>query len=399
MTPKNKQFRPKSVPKNFLGRKLNIKVAVRNDAVRKDGRANIYFDLSLNGRRKKIYLGIFIKPENFLKEKQRVSSREKNSKDINLLIERELSKIYAIELEYRLKNKHLDIDTLIKEYRNPSDHIDFIRFYEKELNKQKGVLKKGTYRQQKSTLNFLKRWKGQILFHEINKDLINELIAIQKNKLKNSDAVVWTMLKNIKKYLHIANDQGIHTELTYNQIKVKPTNSNRTFLSKEEIRQLYAYYISGFIPESHKNVLGRFLFSVFTGLRISDVQKLTRKNIHDGVIFVAAEKTGKIQQIPLNESAKKFIDLEDANLFKGKYTDQHINRILKEIQRVLKIRKKLTFHVARHTFATQWLLNGGDVVNLKEALGHSSIRETMIYVHLVQSVTEKQFNLLDKLLE
>ena len=101
-----------------------------------------------------------------------------------------------------------------------------------------------------------------------------------------------------------------------------------------------------------------------------------------------AEKTGKFQRILLNKTAQKFIN-KSGPLFRGNYTPEYINRELKFIAKACNVKKHLTFHVSRHSFATNYLIQGGRVENLQKILGHSSIRETMIYVHIVDSITNK----------
>ena len=145
----------------------------------------------------------------------------------------------------------------------------------------------------------------------------------------------------------------------------------------------------------HKNMLSMFLFSCFTGLRFSDVSKLTKENIFSEDIVFTSEKTGKFQRIPLNNSAKRYLDPID--IFKGNYTNEYFNRELKEIAKIVGIRKKITFHVSRHTFATNFLSCGGRVEHLQKLLGHSKIEDTMIYVHIVEILTNSQIKLMDKI--
>src|SRR5690606_23637544 len=102
------------------------------------------------------------------------------------------------------------------------------------------------------------------------------------------------------------------------------------------------------------------------------------------------------QNISLNQKAKDIINHEPF-LFERKFEDQFINRELKKIATYLGIKKRITFHVARHTFATAFLRAGGKVENLQKLLGHSSLSQTMIYVHLVSLEANKDIHLMDGL--
>ena len=78
-------------------------------------------------------------------------------------------------------------------------------------------------------------------------------------------------------------------------------------------------------------------------------------------------------------------------------SNQKVNAYLKEIAVGCKIKKTLTFHLARHTFATTFLISGGKVEVLQKLLSHSRIDTTMIYVHITRDVERKQLQLLDYL--
>lgn len=316
---------------------------------------------------------------------------------MNLLIEKALAELNDIEMTFRLSNKKLDINSLFEEYLNPTPNYDFLKFYEYELEKQEKILKTGTYRQQKSTLKKLQEWKSNIPFSDINEQLINELKLYCKNVLKNKIATISTTLKNFKKFLHMANKKGIYTVLKYDDIKVPTSKGSRTFLDKIELIKLFEYYKNAYTNETHKLILAKFLFSAFTSLRISDIQKINRDNIIADFLVYQSEKTQKLNKIRLNESAKKFIQPE-GRLFLDDFTPEYINRELKVIASMLGIRKKVTFHVARHTFATMFIINGGNVVNLQKIMDHSNIRETMIYVHIVDQMLNDEISLLDNIL-
>ena len=91
--------------------------------------------------------------------------------------------------------------------------------------------------------------------------------------------------------------------------------------------------------------------------------------------------------------------IEKDGFFENHITNQAANRTLKDIFKNLSIRKRITFHTSRHTFATQFLINGGQIQNLKEHLGHSKIETTMIYVHIVEKHLNEDISNLDNILK
>jgi len=380
---------------NFSG-KLTAKIVLKEDYVRADGTCALYLQIFLNKEKKKLPCHISVKPLEFDKVKQRVKSKNPLYKDYNLILEKMLSDINKIEINYRLSGTVLTLPRLIEEYENPTSRIDFLKFWENEMDRQKEILKPDTYRQQMTMLNKTKAFKSPLYFYEINEDYIQDLKTYCKKTLKNGDATIGSLIKSFKKYLHIANKKGIITPVRFDDIKNKSFKGNRTFLSPEEIVKLNKYWESEFIKESHKNILSRFLFSCFTGLRISDIENLSEDNIIADTLVFTAVKTGKFQRINMNESSKKYINKK--TMFDGGYTGEYINRELKDIAKICGIRKVLTYHVSRHTFATNFLICGGRVEHLQKILAHSKITDTMIYVHIVDSITDIQINNMDDIL-
>lgn len=386
---------PINYPMNFSG-KLSIKIIIKDDYVRADGTSALFIQCFLNGR-KRIPLNISVKPSDFDKKKQRLLLKAKYSNDYNLIIEKALADINKIEVSYRLSGVPLTLEKLLEEYENPSSRLDFCKFWELEMTNQKDKLKKDTYRQQMTMLSKLKGFKKELCFYEIDQAFIDKLTTYLKLNLNNNENTISSFIKSFKKYLQIANKKGIITPILSTDIKRKSFTSSREFLLPEELVKLNSYFHLEFINATHKSILARFLFSCFTGLRISDIQKLNNDNFNGDFLFFTSEKTSKIQKMKLNNSAMTFID--ENSIFNGNFTGEYINRELKFIAKACGITKNISFHVARHTFATNFLLSGGDVVQLQKLLGHSKITETMIYVHIVESITNEQIMSMDDILK
>jgi integrase/recombinase XerD len=392
---KNVPHFPMNFPMNFSG-KLTAKIVMKKDYVRADGTCKLYLQVFLNKEKKKIPCNIWVKPVEFDEVKQRIKPKHPLYKDYNLIIEKMLSDINTIEINYRLSGIPLTLTTFLTEFQNPTSNIDFIAFWENEMIRQKDILNPSTYRQQMTMLNKTKDFKSPLPFYEINEDYIQDLKTHCKKKLKNTDSTVSSLIKSFKKYLHIANKRGIVTPINFDDIKNKQFRGNRTFLSPEEIVKLDAYWKSEFIIDKYKSILDRFLFSCFTGLRISDIKNLKEDNIIENTIVFTSQKTAKFQRIPMNLSCKKYI--HPTIIFKDNFTDEFMNRELKDIAKLLGIRKNISFHVARHTFATNFLICGGRVEHLQKILGHSKITDTMIYVHIVENITDIQIHNMDDIL-
>ena len=217
-----------------------------------------------------------------------------------------------------------------------------------------------------------------------------------KNTLKNKPTTVSSTLKNFKKYLHKANKANIKTDLKFDDIKVKPMVGDFVFLLPNELKKLHNFYGSEFINGTWKHILQRYLFSCFTGLRIGDIENITEDNFVDDNLVYTALKTGKLTRQKLNKTALDLIQLPQ--VFEGTYSREHINRELKNIAKVCGIKKRLYYHSSRHTFATNFLIQGGQIQNLQKLLNHSKIDTTMVYIHVVENFMNEDLKLMDQII-
>lgn len=399
-TSKNPICFPKNFPHIMSGKqtkKISIRVVIKDDYTRSDGTQALGVQILLNRKKRVLPLGFSVNPKLFDKEKQRVRSRHPNAKDYNLLIEKTLADINSIEVRYHLSNQVVTLDDLINEFKNPTANLDFIKFWELEMENQKVFLKHSTYKQQLSVFRKIKRYQEIIYFHEIDENFVKKMCAYFKNKENNGINTIATLTKNFKKYLGIANKQGIWSPMHYTEVPHRQMRGTVSFLEPFEIQLIHAYYSSTFIKESHKIVASKFLFSCFTGLRISDIMLLSSHNIIDGKTLVfTASKTQKIQLIPLTKIAQNIVN--EGYLFVN-YSQKTIRELLTEIVNIVGIKKRVNYHMSRHSFATNFLNQGGDVQVLQQILGHSSIKETMIYVHVTSQNIDTQIMYLDNMIK
>lgn len=354
----------------------------------------VYLHITGNGR-ERIHLDIYVDSKKWNLKTQRLNNPTQLEKDTNLVLDNIQAKITNIKTVYRLSEKVLTPKLLAKELKEGLPRVNFISFFKIQLAEDKPFLKKGTYRRYQSVLEKLKNYNSYIYFT----DITNSFITHYKKHLVtigNKSTTVNSNIRVIKKYLGAALKYGIKIPIDLDEIRIGSTNGNRTSLLPNDLRKIDKFYFSEFISNEHKLILGYFLFSCMTGLRISDIQSLERSQITDDVITFTSVKTNKDQMISLN---KKAIDIlnHEILLFEKKLTNEYMNRELKNIFSFLKIKKKITFHVARHTFATNFLRMGGNVEKLQILLGHSDIKQTMIYVHIVAEEANKEVYLLDKL--
>ncbi len=180
----------------------------------------------------------------------------------------------------------------------------------------------------------------------------------------------------------------------FENFKVTLKQVDREFLTEDELLKIESKEF--YLPRLAQ-VRDIFVFSCYTGLAYIDVAKLTSDNIRKGIdgelwINIHRHKTDTPSNIPLLPKAVEIIEKYKDNAavvnkagILPMLSNQKLNSYLKEIDDLCGIQKNLTFHLARHTFATTvTLTNGVPIESVSSMLGHTSIKTTQIYAKVVQ---------------
>lgn len=362
----------------------------------------LYLHITGGSERERLLLDIDIDKNLWCESQQRINLTLindqvlfKKMKDINLIIDNIEAKITNIKTVYRLSDLVITPNKLKRELIEDLPRVNFCSFFQKALLDEKTVLKPGTYRKLESVLNKLKAYNQQIIFSDMTIQWFDRY-KIHLSKLGNRKTTISSNIKCIKKMVRKAIAVGIKVPCNLDDIKTGSTTGTKTALEPFEMKKIQKYYDSEFINANNKLILGYFLFSCVTGLRYADVMALNREQVSGNSIQFTAEKVDKLQTITLNAKAKAIVKSND-HLFEKKLTNEYINRELKKIMRTIGITKRISFHCSRHTFATSFLIAGGQVEDLQKLLGHSSITQSMAYVHIVAAEANKKIFLLDTL--
>ncbi len=315
----------------------------------------------------------------------------------NLLLDNVMSKITTIKTNFHLSERVLTPASCRREFESDMPRTFFPAFFLSMLEAEKPLMEPGTYNRHRSVVKKIQEFNPQLTFMDIDYQWFEKYKQYLAGK-GNLKTTIASNMASILKFLRIAQKMGIKLRINIDDIKPGSTKGNRTALYPHEVKRLSSYYYSDFINPSWRLVVGYFLFSCNTGLRISDVQTLERKDFQDGYVTLISKKTGKDQSISLNKTVSKIL-AHEPRLFVEHFADQHINDELKKIMAQVGITKKVTFHVARHTFATSFIRAGGNPIKLQKLLGHSSISQTMVYVHMVEAEANSEIFLLDNLFQ
>lgn len=362
--------------------------------VNKEGLSLVYLRVVSGKEKERINFDILVNPKNWDYKKRRLKPLDNHSKDINLVLDNIEAKVTNIKTVYRLSEKVLTPKILRRELLEGMPRVNFNAFAKRCIEDDRGMIKDGTLRRYESVLEKLVAYQEEIFFNEIDYTFFHEFRKYYAKK-GNQATTLNSNISVIKKWLRKAQKSGIRLKIDLDEIISGKTSGNRVALNPEELKKVCGYYFSEWINPTHKLTLGYFLFSCFTGLRLSDVMNLTRKELADEIQFVSV-KTSKDQIISLNKKAKEIIESYEP-LFVDFIHPNTMNEELKHIMKHLGIKKKISFHCARHSFATNFLRMGGKPEKLQILLGHSKITTTMVYVHILAAEANEEIFLLDNL--
>lgn len=177
--------------------------------------------------------------------------------------------------------------------------------------------------------------------------------------------------------------------------KPKMKESTRAFLTLEEVKALMDS------PCQDETTKKAFLFSCFTGLRVSDIRSLTWDKVidmGDGRLQVQKEqqKTKRMVYIPLSPNAVRWLPAKTRSeyVFPDIPVSPTLDRIVDKWAKAAGIRKHVTFHVSRHTYATLLLTFGADIYTVSQLMGHKDVKTTQIYAKIIDENKRKTVELI-----
>ena len=206
-------------------------------------------------------------------------------------------------------------------------------------------------------------------------------------ELPLTDATIHAYFKFVTAVLNKASSKGLIAvnPVAALEIRERPQGQSpeRTFLSLDEVSRL----IDTPCP-AYPILKNMFLFACFTGLRCSDVKALTWKKVDDNMIGTTMQKTQKAIYIPISNNARRWLPERGSagpedNVFTGYPTINTVCRTIDKWAKDAGIDKHVTFHIARHTFATLSLEYGADLYTVSKLLGHQRVTTTQIYAKIV----------------
>lgn len=300
--------------------------------------------------------------------------------------------------EYDNIDLYSDTESLLVEQKEKSQE-NFIEYITKAATKRHTKSSKSIQINWGRTKEFLKSYAGDnLMFSQIDNKMAEDFKLFllsapcggnRKGTIsRNTAATYFSIFKAALKQAFI---DGYLTVDISSKIKGIPEqDSRREYLTIEELNTLAS-------TPCEKEVLKRAaLFSALTGLRHSDIQKLRWKeiSIEDGSVKLhfTQKKTKGVEYMPISQQAFQLCGeprLPEQFVFEDLTDSSWISRPLKKWVESANIKKNITFHCFRHTFATLQLSNGTDIYTVSKMLGHTNVKTTQIYTKVVDEKKNK----------
>lgn len=363
--------------KTQLKAKEPVKIRFRKIA---NGNQSIYFDIYRDGKRSYHYPKLYLVPE------KTAFDKAQNANTI------QAAQCIKADLIKQIANGEAGI--------KDDGKVLFSEYWENCLNRKKNITE-GTKRVYKYVLRYILKFRGEVKLKDIDEKYCTAFFGFLCGIMQPTTAKTYADLLN--SILNFAYKDGL---IQYNPIskidkseKIKAETPERDFLTIEELKRFIEVE-----TRSKLDTKNAFLFSCFTGLRWSDVKKLVWSDIiidENGTVRIKG-KTKKTKTLFYNSIPAEAVKCLPERKNKAEtdavfnITSNAIaNYSVKMLAKKAGINKNVSFHTARHTFATMLLTQGADLYTVSKLLGHSNLATTEIYAKIIDKKKDEAMNLLN----
>ncbi|PQL92685.1 hypothetical protein C4S77_06610 [Apibacter adventoris] len=271
----------------------------------------------------------------------------------------------------------------IKTYFRKENSKDFYTFFENTFCPRKfSDITEGTQYHYRLLGKILKEIRPNLHLYDIDLNFIQKFDCYLKEKRETGIGGVWNKYKNLKTVIIFAKKLKFIDSNPYDDLKyVNPKNKTH-FLTQQQVERIKNLELN----DSLGLTRDKFLLACYTGLRFSDVNRITRKNWGSRMLSVEMQKTKEIVNIPLSKNSLKItlkyqrFKKKDEPIFRN-VSNQNVNKMLKEIAEMAEVDPKLSFHWSRHTFGSLLGQHNVNAFLIMKLMGHKNVNQSLIYVN------------------
>jgi site-specific recombinase XerD len=380
-----------------------------------DNLVPIYLRITINGKRFETSTQRYVERSKWSTDAGRMKGTSEEAKRVNTYLDTLRAKVYTYQRDFVQSEQELTVETFKAKWSGVSDKPHMLcEVFSEHNGKMARLVDKeyspATLERYKTSLDhtrsFLK-WKydlDDIAIGKLNYEFVTEYEFWLKSVRNCNHNTSMKYISNFRKIVNICIKNGWLQKDPFLGFKMTKKEVIRHFLTDVELQTMAG---KEFATDRLSQVRDIFLFCCFTGLAYADVKKLRRSEISTGLdgekwIFTARQKTDTQSRIPLLPIAQSIVDkycdhpqCVSENRVLPVLSNQKMNSYLKEIADLCGITKILTFHIARHTFATTVTLsNGVPIESVSKMLGHKNIKITQHYAKILDRKVSDDMKLL-----
>jgi site-specific recombinase XerD len=376
---------------------------LKRDKQKADGTVPVWCRITVDGLASRFNTKSNILPDLWDAKAAKAAGKSKAATEINSLLDAIKAGIYKIYYDLQTRENSITAERIKNiflgiEVKNQT-LLELFKRHNEDVAKLVGISKsKATYQKYEVTRKHLanlirERYNASdIALKEINQMFISDFEVYLLTSAGCNANTTAKFMQFFKRIVLIARNNGwIHADPFVNY-KIRIAKVDRGYLTQGEIETIMQKKL---VSKRLEQVRDIFIFSCFTGLAYIDVKNLREKHIRtsfDGNLWIMTkrQKTDVNSNIPLLDVPKQILDKYSGTLPNEAVlpvlSNQKMNSYLKEIGDVCGINKNLTFHLARHTFATTTTLaKGVPIETVSKMLGHTNIKTTQIYARVTDN--------------
>lgn len=364
----------------------------RKNKLNAQGKALVQVEAYLDRKRRYFSTRIYLWPKQWDKKRRKVKCHP-NAAELNRRIWEFICKLEKEELQMWQQEGWISLEKLHRKKSKSENNDSFTDFYRQEVSN--AVIRESTRRNHLATLKTLCLFKKEICFDELSFEL---LLSFEKFMYQEGYHVntVGKHMRHLKRYINVAILKGyISSERgIFKNYRIKSVESRHTHLRPEELRLLEELVL----PEKYgrlRKSFDAFLFCCYTGLRFSDFTHLKSENIQksgrETWLNYRSVKTNIEVRLPLHllfeGKALKVLHryMRNPDEFFRLQDNSNVNKELQRIANLCGLKKRLTFHVARHTNATLLIYKGINITTVQKLLGHRNVKTTQLYANVMDA--------------
>lgn len=371
----------------------------------RNGKAPIYCRITVNGKRAQFSLKRSIEPDKWISTSGTAKGNSEEARILNTYLNKVRSELLKYYNLLEAKEEFITADTIKNSYLGIKEEerslIQTFEYHNDQMKELIGIdVVKATHTKFVTVLSKLKLYlkkhhkRSDLFLKELDHKFIVDFEYFLKVDQGIGHNTTMKYIRNLKKVINIAVANDWLAKNPFASFKCSNKKVHREILTEEELTVLAE---KEFSIERLEEVRDIFLFCCFTGYAFVDVEKLTASDLVRGIngglwIYTNRQKTGTASNVPLLPPALEILEKYKEHPYcesKGKLlpvkSNQKMNAYLKEVADLCGITKKLTMHIARHTFATTVTLsNGVPIETVSKLLGHTKLATTQIYAQVME---------------